>query len=118
MLPFPDLLDQENAMRKSLAEQVQNRNLSLLEQNQQITKFHPKMLAEEQNTLLANPTTDAKVPAAATRWRVSNPDGCATLGGNKANCINRNRGYSATNRALVDSRRDSPNEEPQWIPLA
>jgi hypothetical protein len=55
--------------------------------NQQITKFHSKMLAEEQSRLLANPTTDAKVPAAATQWRLSNPDGCATLGGgNKANC--------------------------------
>jgi hypothetical protein len=54
--------------------------------NQQITKFHSKMLAEEQSRLLANPTTDAKVPAAATQWRRSNPDGCATLGGNKANC--------------------------------
>ena len=86
MLPFPDLLDQENAMRKSLAEQVQNRNLSLLERNQQINKFHSRMLAEEQSRLLANPTTDAKVPAAATQWRLSNPDGCATLGGNKANC--------------------------------
>jgi hypothetical protein len=32
MLLFPDLLDQENAMRKSLAEQVQNRNLSLLDE--------------------------------------------------------------------------------------
>jgi hypothetical protein len=83
---FPDLLDQENAMRKSLAEQVQNRNLSLLERNQQITKFHSKMLAQEQSRLLANPTTDAKVRAAATQWRLSNPDGCATLGGNKANC--------------------------------
>jgi hypothetical protein len=67
------------------AEQVQNRNLSLLERNQQITKFHSRMLAEEQSRLLANPT-DAKVPAAATQWRLSNPDGCATLGGNEANC--------------------------------
>jgi len=54
--------------------------------NQQITKFHSKMLAEEQSRLLANPTTDAKVSAAATQWRLSNPDACATLGGNKANC--------------------------------
>src|SRR5260370_37838454 len=58
--------------------------------NQQITKFHSKMLAEEQSRLLTNPTTD----------------------------VNRNRGYSATIRALVNSRPDSPNEEPQWIPLA
>jgi hypothetical protein len=86
MLPFPDLLDQENAVRKSLAEQVQTRKLSLLERNQQITKFHSKMLAEEQSRLLANPSPDQSVPAAATQWRLSNPDGCATLGGNRANC--------------------------------
>src|SRR5258706_5062925 len=86
LLPFADLLDQENAMRKSLAEQVQSRSLPLLERNGEITKFHSKMLAEEQSRLLANPTTDAKVSAAATQWRLSNPDGCATLGGNKANC--------------------------------
>jgi hypothetical protein len=86
ILQFPDLLDQENAIRKSLAEQVQAKNLSLLDRNLQITKFHAKMLAEEQKRLQANPTADAKVSAAATQWRLSNPDGCATLGGNKANC--------------------------------
>jgi len=78
---FPICSTRENAIRKSLAEQVQNRNLSLLERNQQITNFISKMLAEEQSRLLANPTTDA-----ATQWRLSNPDGCATPGGNKANC--------------------------------
>ena len=86
MLPFPDLLDQENAMRKSLAEQVQAGKLSLLERNRQITKFHSKMLADEQGRVLANPEEATKVSAAATQWRLSNPDGCATLGGNKANC--------------------------------
>ncbi|WP_029586049.1 hypothetical protein [Bradyrhizobium sp. URHD0069] len=86
VLPFPDLLDQENALRKSLAEQVQARNLSLLERNAQITKFHAKMLAEEQSRLPTNPEAAAKVSVAATQWRLSNPDGCATLGGNRANC--------------------------------
>jgi len=42
-------------MRKSLAEQVQAGKLSLLERNRQITKFHSKMLAEEQGRLPANP---------------------------------------------------------------
>ena len=74
-------------MRKSLCRAGPKQELSLLERNQQINKFHSRMLAEEQSRLLANPTTDAKVPAAATQWRLSNPDGCATLGGgNKANC--------------------------------
>lgn len=86
MLPFPDLLDQENAMRKSLAEQVQAGALSLLERNRQITKFHSKMLAEEQGRVLANPEGATKVSAAATQWRLSNPDGCTSLGGNTANC--------------------------------
>jgi hypothetical protein len=54
--------------------------------NRQFTRFHAEMWAEEQSRLLANPTADAKVSAAATQWRLSNPDGCATPGGNKANC--------------------------------
>ncbi len=87
VLPFPDLLDQENALRKSLAEQVQTRKLSLLERNQQLTKFHSKMLAEEQSRLQANPSEAAKVlSAAVTRWRMSNPESCTMLGGNTANC--------------------------------
>jgi hypothetical protein len=87
LLLFPDLLDQENALRKSLAEQVQTKNLSLLERNRQITKFHAKMLAEEQSRLLANPSEAAKVfSAAVTQWRMSNPDSCTMLGGNTRNC--------------------------------
>ena len=86
-LPFPDLLDQENALRKSLAEQVQNKSLSLLERNRQITKLHLKILAEEQGRLRANPEEAAKESAAATQWRLSNPDGCASLGGNTTNCF-------------------------------
>jgi hypothetical protein len=87
LLLFPDFLDQENALRKSLAEQVQTRNLSLLERNRQITKLHSKMLAEEQSRLLANPSGTAMVfPAAVTQWRMSNPESCTMLGGNTANC--------------------------------
>src|SRR5712692_9520219 len=43
LLAFPDLLDQENAVRKSLAEQVQSKNLSLLARNREMSKFHSKM---------------------------------------------------------------------------
>src|SRR6266404_3039199 len=67
MLPFPDLLDQENALRKSLAEQVQSGRISLIERNRQITKFHSNALVEEQTRLQANP--DPKVSAGATQWR-------------------------------------------------
>src|SRR6267378_3406296 len=48
LLPFPDLLDRENALRKSLAEQVQNGSISLLERNRQMTKLHAAIVAEEQ----------------------------------------------------------------------
>jgi hypothetical protein len=66
-------------MRKSLAEQVQNGNLSLLERNQQITKFHSKMLTEEQSRLLANPQQMRRpgcgnaVAAVKSRW-LRNPE--------------------------------------------
>jgi hypothetical protein len=86
LLPFPDLLDQENSLRKSLAEQVQSGSISLLERNRQMAKFHAKMLAEEQGRLQAKPAEVVSASLAATQWRVSNPDGCTSLGGNTANC--------------------------------
>src|ERR1700731_241480 len=47
MLQFPDLLKQEIIMRKSLAEQVQARKISLIDRVQQMTELHSKMLKEE-----------------------------------------------------------------------
>lgn len=85
-LPFPDLLDRENTLRKSLAEQVENRKLSLIDRNRQIAQFHSRLLAEEQGRLLANPSAQMKVSVAARQWRSSNSDSCTTLGGNTANC--------------------------------
>ena len=85
LLPFPDLLDRENALRKSLAEQVQNGSISLLERNRQMTKLHTSLIAEEEARLKEKPTAGAK-SLAITQWRVSNPDGCTSLGGNTANC--------------------------------
>ena len=85
-LPFGDLLDQENALRKSLAVQVQAGTLSLIERNRQFTKFHSRMLAEEQSRLLANPEGSTTSLAAAMQWRLSNPEGCTSLGGNTQNC--------------------------------
>jgi hypothetical protein len=66
LLRFPDLLDQEIALRKSLAEQVQNNKLSLLDRLVQITELHKRMLAEEQSRVSANPAGPAQEsPAAA-----------------------------------------------------
>jgi len=39
LLPFPDLLNRENALRKALAEQVQDASVSLLERNRQMNKI-------------------------------------------------------------------------------
>jgi hypothetical protein len=106
LLPFPDLLDQENALRKSLAEQVQSGSISLLERNRQMTKFHARLLAEEQGRTQAkfaeaksaeatpaeasppeaNPAEVASTSLAVRQWRVSNPEGCTSLGGNTSNC--------------------------------
>jgi len=66
-------------MRKSLAEQVQSRKLSLLERNLQITKFHSKMLAEERAGCWRTPqpirrsplrrrSGACQIPMAAQRW--------------------------------------------------
>ena len=85
LLPFPDLLDRENALRKSLAEQVQNGSISLLERNRQMTKFHAGIIIEEQSRLKEKPT-EVAASSAASQWRLSNQDGCTSLGGNSANC--------------------------------
>jgi hypothetical protein len=86
LLRFPDLLDQEIALRKSLAGLVQNNQLSLLDQLVQITELHKRMLAEEKSRVSANPSVPAQESAAAALWRESNPASCATLGGNTQRC--------------------------------
>jgi hypothetical protein len=86
LLPFPDLLDRENALRKSLAEQVQSGSISLLERNRQMTKLHASIVAEEEARLKEKPTEVGAKSLAVTQWRLSNPDGCTSLGGNTANC--------------------------------
>jgi DNA replication initiation complex subunit (GINS family) len=75
LLPFPELLDEENALRKSLAEQVQGGKISLLERNLQIQKLHSKIVDEEQSGLHAAPADAGK--AADTEKQLStsgNPD--------------------------------------------
>jgi hypothetical protein len=80
-----------------------------------MTKLHAKLLAEEQERLRARsaetrlassesaageqakesaeakpveakPAEAVAVPLAVRQWRLSNPDGCTSLGGNTANC--------------------------------
>ncbi len=85
-LAFPELLDQENALRKALAEQVQGGKISLLERNIQIHKLHAKIVDEEQGRLKAAPSEPAKKSLVMTQWRLSNPETCTRLGGNAANC--------------------------------
>ncbi|QOZ35175.1 hypothetical protein [Bradyrhizobium sp. CCBAU 53421] len=86
LLPFPDLLDRENALRKTLAEQVQARAISLLERNVQIQKLHAQLLDEERSRLPAKPAEASKPPAAVAQWRQSNPESCGRLGGDSGTC--------------------------------
>jgi len=86
LLQFPDLLDQETAMRKSLAEQIQARKISLIDRIRQMTELHSKMLKEEQSRVQANPSVPAQETPAASFWRASNPASCATPGGNTQYC--------------------------------
>jgi hypothetical protein len=85
-LPFPELLDRENVARKSLAEQVQNGSITLVERNRQITKLHASIVAEEQSRWKEKPGEAGAASLAVTQWRLSNSDGCMSLGGNTANC--------------------------------
>jgi hypothetical protein len=86
LLQFPNLLDQEIAMRKSLAEQVQARKISLIDRISQMAELHSKMLKEEQSRVQANPSVPAQETSAAALWRASNPASCAKLGGNTQYC--------------------------------
>ncbi|WP_029085697.1 hypothetical protein [Bradyrhizobium sp. th.b2] len=64
LLPFPELLDRENALRKALAGQVQARTMSLLERNVQIQKLYSQFLEEARSRQSAAPA-DAGKPC----WR-------------------------------------------------
>ncbi|MVT64760.1 hypothetical protein GPL21_06510 [Bradyrhizobium pachyrhizi] len=87
LLPFPELLDRENALRKALAEQVQTRTMSLLERNIQIQKLHSQLLEEERSRLSAAPADGSKPPPlAVTQWRQSNGESCGRLGGDSGTC--------------------------------
>ncbi|MGY3492285.1 hypothetical protein [Bradyrhizobium sp. USDA 4502] len=87
LLPFPELLDRENVLRKALAEQVQTRTMSLLERNVQIQKLHSQLLEEERSRLSAAPADGSKPPPlAVTQWRQSNGDSCGRLGGDSGTC--------------------------------
>ena len=86
LLQFPEWLDREDALRKSLAEQVQARTMSLLERNVQIQKLHSQFLDEERSRLSTAPADASKPPAAVTQWRQFNPEGCGRLGGDAATC--------------------------------
>jgi hypothetical protein len=85
-LPLPELLDQENALRKLLAEEVQAGRISLLERNIQLYKLHAKIMQQEQERLEGKSGTDIPNAAAVTQWRFSNPESCGKLGGNSVNC--------------------------------
>ncbi|WGS22789.1 MULTISPECIES: hypothetical protein [unclassified Bradyrhizobium] len=86
LLPFPELLDRENALRRSLAEQVQGGKISLLERNLQMQKLHLQILEEERSRQSSAPADSGKQPLAVTQWRQSNPEVCGRLGGDTANC--------------------------------
>ncbi|WP_253640196.1 hypothetical protein [Bradyrhizobium sp. USDA 4541] len=86
LLPFPDLLDRENVLRKALAEQVQARTMSLLERNIQIQKLHSQLLEEERSRLSAATADGSKPQLAVTQWRQSNGESCGRLGGDSGAC--------------------------------
>ncbi|QIG98985.1 hypothetical protein [Bradyrhizobium sp. 6(2017)] len=87
LLPFPELLDRENALRKALAGQVQARTMSLLERNVQIQKLHSQLLDEERSRQSAAPADAGKPSLAVAQWRQSNPESCGRLGGDSAGCF-------------------------------
>ncbi len=85
-MPFPDLLDQENAARLSIAEDEAKGKITRAEAAMRFTRIHSDMVAEEQRRMLAGRSVSAQESAAAAAWRASSPVSC-TKTGNTVNCF-------------------------------
>lgn len=86
MLPYPDLLDQENATRLGLAEKVQTGKMTPIERDVQFSHLHSQLVAEEQRRNLASRSVSASESAAAAAWQASAPVSCTKIG-NTVNCF-------------------------------
>jgi hypothetical protein len=74
LVPFPDLLDQENAARLGIAEKIQNGKITPIEAKVQFASLHSQLVSEEQRRGLAGRSVGAQEASAAAAWRAATPD--------------------------------------------
>jgi hypothetical protein len=68
-VPYPDLLDQDNANRMLMAERLQQGKMTPAEATQEMAQRRSQVLAEEQRRGLANRAVSAQESAAAAAWK-------------------------------------------------
>lgn len=85
-LPYPDLLDQENAARLLISEQIAGGKITPAEGGVRFAKMHSDVVAEEQRRTLAGRAVSAQERTAAAAWRASDPVSC-TKYGNTVSCF-------------------------------
>jgi hypothetical protein len=76
IMPYPDLLELQLATNMSVAEKVQNEQLTVAQANEAIAQKFSEVNAEEQRRLLASRSVGAQESAAAAAWEAARPKTC------------------------------------------
>jgi hypothetical protein len=82
---YPDRMDSFIATRMSVAEHVQNGQLTIAQANEVIANKRSELVSEEQRRSLAQRAVVAQESAAAASWAASGPVSCTKIG-NTVNC--------------------------------
>jgi len=85
IVPYPDLLDLNNANRMEIAEKSQKGQITRAQAVQEFTQLYSNLIAEEQRRLLANRSVNAQETAAVASVMASGPRSCTVIG-NSVNC--------------------------------
>jgi hypothetical protein len=76
IMPYPDLLELQLATNMSIAEKVQNGQMTVAQANEAIAQKFSEVSAEEQRRLLASRAVGAQESAAAAAWESARPKTC------------------------------------------
>jgi hypothetical protein len=86
IMPYPDLMDLFIASRISIAERVQNGQLTIAQGNEIIAQKKSELVAEEQRRSLANRSISAQEDMASASLAAAGPRTCTAIG-NTVNCF-------------------------------
>jgi hypothetical protein len=82
LVPYPDLLQQDIAMRMVMAEKMDAGQITLAQAELEGAQLHSQIVAEEQRRSLASRSVNAQESAAAAAWKGTS---CTRIG-NTVNC--------------------------------